>query len=148
MTTGYFVAEGAFRRPYIEVEVTFLDASNRTLKFAFVVDTGADHTLLSPRDALRLRNQLGIDIREMPRGNPIGGVGGYAETRLVRATLVIGSYETTMPLHVVDIPPGPSDMPSLIGRDIIYDFALFMEHNADRLYLARTSEDIIPLLES
>ena len=148
MATGFFVAEGAFRRPYVEVEVTFLEASGRTLKFAFVVDTGADHTLLSPGDARRLHRELGLDIRTMPRGNPIGGVGGYAETRLVSATLVIGSYQTTMPLHVVDMPPGPSDMPSLIGRDIIYDFALFMEHSADRLFLARTSEDIIPLLES
>ena len=147
MTTGYFIAEGAYRRPYVEVEVTFLDASHRTLKFAFVVDTGADHTLLSPSDAQRLHSQLGLDIRTMPRGNPIGGVGGYAETRLVRATLVIGSYETTMPLHVVDLPPGPYDMPSLIGRDIIYDFALFMEHSADQLHLLRTGEEIIPLLE-
>ena len=148
MTTGYFVAEGAFRRPYVEVEVTFLDAISRTMKFSFVVDTGADHTLLSPRDADRLHSELGLDIRTMPRGNPIGGVGGYAETRLVRATLAIGSYETTMPLHVVDMPPGPSDMPSLIGRDIIYDFALLMEHSADRLLFLRSAEEIIPLLES
>ena len=148
MTTGYFVAEGAYRRPYVEVEVTFLEASSRTLKFAFVVDTGADHTLLSPGDARRLYRELGLDIRTMPRGNPIGGIGGYAETRLVRSTLVIGSYETTMPLHAGDLPPGPSDMPSLIGRDIIYDFALFMEHSADRLHLLRTGEEIIPLLES
>ena len=147
MTTGYFVAEGAYRRPYVEVEVTFLEASSRTLKFAFVVDTGADHTLLSPEDARRIHRELGLDIRTMPRGKPIGGVCGYAQTRTVRATIVFGSYQTTMPLHVVDLPPGPYDMPSLIGRDIIYDFALFMEHGADRLYLLRTGEEIIPLLE-
>ena len=89
-----------------------------------------------------------MTFARMPRGNPIGGVGGYAETRLVRATLVIGSYETTMPIHVVDMPPGPSDMPSLIGRDIIYDFALFMEHSADRLHSPeKQREEIIPLLE-
>lgn len=150
MATGFFVAEGAFRRPYINVLVTFLDADagNQSIEIEFVLDTGADHTLLSPSDADRLHSELGLDIRSMPQGNPIGGVGGYAETRTVRATLVIGSYETTMPLHVVDIPPGPSDMPSLIGRDIIYDFALFMEHSADRLHLLRTGEEIVPLLES
>ena len=147
MTTGYFVVEGDFRRPYVEVEVTFLDANTRTLKFAFVVDTGADHTLLSPSDAQRLHNQLGLDIRTMPRGNSIGGVGGYAETRMVMATLVIGSYETTMPIHVVDLPPGPYDMPSLIGRDIIYDFALFVEHSADRLFLLRDAAELFGLLE-
>ena len=148
MTTGYFVAEGAYRRPYINVVVILPDAGNQSIEIPFEVDTGADHTLLSPSDALRLHNQLGIDIRTLPQGNPIGGIGGYAETRLVRATLVIGSYETTMPLHVVDLPPGPYAMPSLIGRDIIYDFALYMEHTADRLFLLRSAEEIIPLLES
>ncbi len=148
MTTGFFVADGAFRSPYINVVLTFFDADSQSIEIEFVVDTGADHTLLSPSDARRLQNELGLDIRTMPRGNPIGGIGGYAETRLVNATLVIGSYQTTMPLHVVDIPPGPSDMPSLIGRDIIYDFALFMEHGADRLHLLRTGEEIVPLLES
>lgn len=140
MATGFFVAEGAFRRPYVEVEVTFLDAGNQSIKIEFVVDTGAGHTLLSPSDADRLHSQLGLDIRTMPRGNPIGGIGGYAETRIVTATLAIGGYQTTMPLHVVDLPPGPYDMPSLVGRDIIYDFALFMEHSADRLHLLRTGK--------
>ncbi len=148
MATGFFVAEGAFRRPYVNVLVTFLDADNQSIEIEFVVDTGADHTLLSPSDARRLHSQLGIDIRTMPHGNPVGGIGGSAETRLVRATLTIGSYETTMPLHVVDLPSGPNDMPSLMGRDIIYDFALFMEHSADRLHLLRTAEEIISLLES
>ena len=147
MTTGYFVAQGAFRRPYINVVVTFLDAGNQSIEIEFVVDTGADHTLLSPSDADRLHSELGLDIRTMPRGNPIGGVGGYAETRMVMATLVIGSYETTMPIHVVDLPPGPSVMPSLIGRDIIYDFALFMEHSADRLFLLRDAAELFGLLE-
>ena len=91
--------------------VTFLDAGNQSIEIEFVVDTGADHTLLSPRDADRLHSQLGLDIRTMPRGNPIGGVGGYAETRLVRATFVIGSYETTMPIHAVDIPPARMTCP-------------------------------------
>ena len=147
MTMGYFVAQGDFRRPYVEVEVTFHDAGNQSIDIEFVVDTGADHTLLSPSDARRLHNQLGIDIRTMPRGNPIGGVGGYAETRTVRATLVIGDYETTMPLHVVDMPPGPNDMPSLIGRDIIYDFALFMEHSTDTLILLRDGTDVVSLFD-
>ena len=148
MATGFFVAEGAFRRPYINVVVTFLDAGNQSIEIEFVVDTGADHTLLSPGDARRLHRELGLDIRTMPRGNPIGGVGGSAETRIVRTTLVIDTYTTTMDVPIIDSPPSPYDMPSLIGRDIIYDFALFMEHSADRLHLLRTGEEIIPLLES
>ena len=148
MTSGYFKAEGALRIPYIDATVTLPDAGNRSIDISFVVDTGAERTLISPSDGQRLHEYLGIDIRSMPRGNPIGGIGGVLQTRLVSATLVVGSYETTMPLPIVDLPPGPYDMPSLIGRDIIYDFALFMEHNADRLFLLRESSEIIPLLES
>jgi hypothetical protein len=147
MTTGYFVAEGVFRRPFFDVDVSFPDVGNRSMRIAFEVDTGADRTLLSPLDARRLHSQLGIDIREMPRGSIIGGIGGYVETRIVRATLVIGSYRTTMRIPIVDLPPGPYDMPSLIGRDILYDFALFMEHSRDRLFLLRDSDEIFSLLD-
>ena len=148
MTTGYFKLEGTFRRPYIDVDVSLTDAGNLSIRIAFEVDTGADRTVLSPRDGQRLYDEFDLDIRTLPRGNPIGGIGGYAETRLVRAKLAIGSYETTMSLPILDAPPGPYDMPSLIGRDIIYDFALFMEHGADRLHLLRTGEEMISLLES
>ena len=147
MTTGYFVTEGDFRRPYINVDVRLLDVNSPPIRIAFEVDTGADRTLLSASDGQRLSDEFGLDIRAMPRGNPIGGIGGYAETRLFRATLVIGDYETTMPLPVVDAPPGPYDMPSLIGRDIIYDFALFMDHSADTLILLRDGTDVVSLFD-
>ncbi|MYE53737.1 MAG: hypothetical protein F4X34_00880 [Chloroflexi bacterium] len=148
MIEGYFRLMGAYRRPFIDVDVSLPGASSLPIRIAFEVDTGADRTVLSPWDGQRLYDSFGLDIRTMPQGNPIGGIGGIVQTRTVRATLVLGSYQTTMPLHVVDLPPGPSDMPSLIGRDIIYDFALFMEHSADTLHLLRTGEEIIPLLES
>ena len=148
MTNGYFLVRGSFRRPYIDVVVIFHDADDQSLAIPFEVDTGADRTLLSPSDGQRLNDELGIDIQAMPRGNPVGGIGGIVETRTVRATLVIGDYRTTLRLPIVDVPAGPNTAPSLIGRDIIYDFALFMEHSADRLFLLRTGEEIIPLLES
>lgn len=148
MIEGYFRLIGASRRPFIDVDVSFPDVDSRPIRIAFLVDTGAERTVLSPRDGQRLHDRFGLDIRSLPRGNPIGGIGGVVQTRLISATLVVGSYETTMPLHIVDMPAGPYDMPSLIGRDIIYDFALFMEHSADRLHLLRTAEEIIPLLES
>ena len=149
MIAGYFEAEaGAYRRPYIEVVVTSPDATDRSFEFPFVIDTGADRTLLSPIDGQRLCDRLGVDMQSLPRGNPIGGIGGTVQTRTIRATFIIGDYRTTMDVPIIDSPPSPYDMPSLIGRDIIYDFALFMEHSADRLFLLRTGEEIIPLLES
>ena len=115
MIEEYFRLMGAYRRPFIDVDVSLPDASSLPIRIAFEVDTGADRTLLSPWDGQRLYDSFGLDIRTMPQGNPIGGIGGIVQTRTVRATLVLGSYQTTMPLHVVDIPPGPSAMPSLIG---------------------------------
>ena len=148
MIEGYFRLMGAYRCPFIDVDVSLPDVGSPPIPIAFEVDTGADRTLLSAVDGQRLYDEFGLDILTMPRGNPIGGIGGVVQTRLVSATLVVGSYETTMPLPVVDLPPGPYDMPSLIGRDIIYDFALFMEHSADRPHLLRSAEEVIPLLES
>ena len=149
MIAGYFKAEiGLFRRPYIDVTVTSPDAGNLSIDLPFVIDTGADRTLVSPFDGQRLCRRLGVEMQSLPRGNPVGGIGGAVQTKVVRTTLVIGSYRTTMDIPIIDTPPSPYDMPSLIGRDIIYDFALFMEHSADRLRLLRTGEEIIPLLES
>lgn len=148
MTEGYFRLEGVSRRPYIDVDVSFPDVGSPPLRIAFEVDTGADRTVLSPWDGQRLYDRFGLDIRTLPQGNPIGGIGGIVQTRTVRATLVIGSYSTTLRLPIVDLPAGPNDATSLLGRDIIYDFALFMEHSADRLHLLRTGEELIPLLES
>ena len=149
MIAGYFKAEiGFYRRPYIDVTVTSPDAGNTSIDLPFVIDTGADRTLVSPFDGQRLCRRLGVEMQSLPRGNPVGGIGGAVQTKVVRTTLVIGSYRTTMDVPIIDMPPSPYDMPSLIGRDIIYDFALFMEHSADRLRLLRTGEEIIPLLES
>lgn len=149
MIAGYFKAEiGLYRSPYIDVLVTSPDAADRSFELSFVIDTGADRTLLSPIDGQRLCRRLEVDMQSLPHGNPVGGIGGAVQTKVFRATLVIDTYTTTMDVPIVDTPPSPYDMPSLIGRDIIYDFALFMEHSADRLHLLRTAEEIIPLLES
>lgn len=134
MIPGYFRTEGPRRRPYIDIVVQFPDLNNHSLEISFLIDTGADHTLLSPFDGSRLREQFGVDLMSLPRGVPIGGVGGQAQTRNVRATLAIGDYSTTMPVGIVEPPPGSfSSMPSLLGRDLIYDFALFMQHRTDRV---------------
>ena len=148
MIAGYFEAEAAlYRRPYIDVIVTSPNADDPSIDLPFMIDTGADLTLVSPIDGQRLCRRLGVDLQSLPRGGAIGGIGGTVQTRVVRATLVIGSYRTTMDVPIIDSPPGPYDMPSLIGRDIIYDFALFIEHIADKLLLLRDAAELSSLLE-
>lgn len=137
MTTGYFQTDGAYRKPYIDIEVSFPDLGNRSLAVAFLIDTGADSTMLSFDILVYIRNELGIDFFDLPVSEkPISGVGGYVRTRTIRATLTIGNYSTTMPVPIMEPPSGALvAMPSLLGMDILQDFALFVESRSDRVAL-------------
>ena len=149
MIEGYFVADekACFRRPYMDVTVTSPEADDNSIEISFVIDTGADLTLISPFDGQRICRQLDVDMHSLPLGKSIGGIGGQVDTKFIKVKLVIGDYKTTMNTSIVDLPPGPNDMPSILGRDVIYDFALFMEHSADRLFLLRDTEEISSLLD-
>ncbi len=137
MTTGYFQTDSAYRKPYVDIEVSFPDAGNRSLVTAFLIDTGADSTMLSFDILVYIRNELGIDFFDLPVSEkPISGVGGYVRTRTIRATLTIGNYSTTMPVPIMEPPSStPVAMPSLLGMDILQDFALFVESRNDRVML-------------
>ena len=141
MILGYFQTEGSFQRPYVDLILQFPVADNRQLEISFLVDTGADRTLLSPTEGIRLRQQLGIDLLGLPFGTPIGGIGGQLETRTIDATLGLGEQSISTTLSLVEPPPGQfPTMPSLLGRDILYQLALFMERKTDRLLLLDESE--------
>ena len=88
-----------------------------------------------------MARELGVDILGLPFGTPIGGIGGQTETRMIDATLDIGEQSISTTLSLVEPPPGyfPT-MPSLLGRDILYELALFMERKTDRLLLLDESE--------
>ena len=88
-----------------------------------------------------MRKELGVDLLDLPVGSRIVGVGGQTETRMIDATLDIGEQSISMPLSLVEPPLGQfPTMPSLIGRDILYQLALFMEYRSDRLLLLEESE--------
>ncbi len=141
MILGYFQDEDSILRPFVDLTLEFPIANNQALEIPFLVDTGADRTLLSPVDGVRLRSELGVDILGLPFGSPIVGVGGQTETRMIDATLDIGEQSISTTLSLVEPPPGQfPTMPSLLGRDILYQLALFMEYRTDRLLLLDESE--------
>jgi len=114
----------------------------------FLVDTGADRTVLAPRDANRLARLFAIDLNALAPGAPSTGVGGQARTRLIEVTLALGTFSTgRFLLSLLRPPPGPaSPIPSLLGRDILSRFALFMEERTNRLLLLEPHEaDLLPL---
>ncbi len=132
MNSGYFRYQGSTQRPYIDLTVGFPVTNNQSLRISFLVDTGADRTLLSPFDGARLRGDLGVDLLGLPFGSPIGGIGGQIETRMIDATLDVGEQSISTTLSLVEPPPGQfPTMPSLLGRDIIYELALFMEYRTN-----------------
>ena len=141
MKSGYFRHQDSTQRPYIDLILEFPIANNQALEIVFLIDTGADRTLLSPFEGGRLHRELGVDILDLPFGTPIGGIGGHIETRMIDATLDIGERSISTTLSLVEPPPGQfPTMPSLLGRDILYELALFMEHKTDRLLLLDDSE--------
>ena len=55
MIPGYFQDEDSILRPFVDLTLEFPIADNQSLRVAFLVDTGADRTLISPVDGARLR---------------------------------------------------------------------------------------------
>ncbi len=141
MIPGYFQDENSILRPFVDLTLRFPVANNQALEIPFLVDTGADRALLSPFDGARLRRELGVDLLGLPFGSPIVGIGGQTEIRTIDATLDLGEQSISTTLSLLEPPPGyfPT-MPSLLGRDILYQLALFMERKTDRLLLLDESE--------
>ena len=120
--------------PLIWARVTL---DGRSEEIAFLIDTGADATVLHPADAHSI---LGADLRRIdfdhdPRRTPGLGVGGTADRVVRNATLTLRSEDRR--LHPIDMPiliarPTPAEpgdhgnwrLPSLLGRDFLRRFRL------------------------
>ena len=111
--------------------------SGHSRDIAFLIDTGADATVLHPTDAYRLfRGDLRtIDFDRDPRRVPGLGVGGAVDRVVRDATLTLRSEDHR--LHPIEMPiliarPIPSEpgehgnwrLPSLLGRDFLRHFRL------------------------
>lgn len=87
----------------------------------FLVDTGADSTLIAPRDA----EELALNTAQLPEGPPSTGVGGRTPTRSIEARLTLDALTFTIPLRIL-APQSARQrralqfIPSLLGRDTPY----------------------------
>jgi hypothetical protein len=106
-----------------------------------LVDTGADRTVLSPIDAIRLTRRFGVNLDDLPQGVSSTGVGGPASTRIIRAVLNIESFSTPLTLTIPEpIRNRILPIPSPLGRDILSHFALFMEERTSRVLFLEPHE--------
>lgn len=140
MIPGVVRHDGIRRRPFVSglLAIPSLQLSADT---AFLVDTGADSTLLAPRDA----SLLGVDPALLPFGLPSTGVGGTVRTAEVPATITLGPHTYTFTLRILAPQTraqrvGLARIPSLLGRDILAHFALFYDQQEDLVLLPEPAE--------
>ena len=113
--------------------VVALDGRSREV--SFLIDTGADATVLHPRDARRIlaRDLYTINFDADSRRVVGLGVGGGADRVVRDATLTLRSvggefYQMEMPILIArPAPAEPGDhgnwrLPSLLGRDFLRHF--------------------------
>jgi len=132
MIQGYFTT-GATRRPFVSARLQFPNLGNQRHPVELLVDSGADRTVLSSLDALR----LGIILASLESGLPSTGVGGQTDTRIIEAFLTIDSFSIPLTLTIVET---SRPIPSLLGRDLMSHFALFMEERTGRVLLLEPHE--------
>ena len=123
------------RAPFLDA-VVFEDLAQRGLQIPFLIDTGADQSLLSPQHAaLVYGEQEYREICRSPRHIGVSGVGSDASAIALPLYLMLfAESNEVILLHretLIAIDPRyrPStatnlDMPSLLGRDVLNQFTL------------------------
>jgi predicted aspartyl protease len=106
------------RRPMVDCYL-YLPDFKVDANIAFLIDTGADCSLLMPADAKR----LGIDHEKLTYDKQSTGVGGDCHEHITRAKLVVQDnnlmhgYITT--IGIAKPIPELEEAPSLLGMDIL-----------------------------
>ncbi len=137
MIKGYFDSG----RPYVDIPIDMPDVGISGMGVRFLVDMGASRTLIGHRYAIQLGGFYGIDLAGLPIGHQSLGIGGLASTRQTRVAMSIGSLHIDRDIPILEPIPGRIvGLPSLLGRDVLSHFALFMEERTNRVLLLEPSE--------
>ena len=133
---GFFDEVG---RPRVEARVGFTGL-NQGGEIRFVVDTGADRTLIGYDDAIR----LGVDYARYRPEDGVRALGVASSLRtydeeegwLVLRSVDDGEHAFGVALSVAEKNPD-GWVPSLLGRDILDRFDLFVSRRRNVLTLSR-----------
>ncbi len=150
MLTGYFsILEDRPNPPaYLSVFVDIPDAGVVGVRVEFLIDTGADRSIISDFDASRMVEYYGADLTNLRDGRPTRGLGGFTATLTAESTLKIDDFSQDMRLDI--LAPATETylgVPSLLGRDVLSQFALFVEERTDKVLLLEPAESDALALE-
>jgi hypothetical protein len=106
------------KRPMIDCYLE-LPAFKAAAVVPFLVDTGADCSLLMPADARR----LGIDFSKLHYTRKSYGIGGVCKEHRVPALLIVSdervAYGYRFALSIAEPSPDLEECPSILGMDIL-----------------------------
>lgn len=127
------IIEGYFHRdksPFIDVMIE-IQEMNIKRKISFLLDTGSPITILSERDARKLK--LNYNRLKQANGN-IMGLGGFTETYILHNALFhffsknssfnILLKELFVYKNIIEDEEIINQIPSLLGRDVLHEFAV------------------------
>ena len=116
MLLGNFDANG---RPYLTAWLVIHEL-DLAAPISFLVDTGADSTMLAPADA----QSMGIDLNNLQESAlSVGGIGGESTPYSIQAEIMVTdrgkAYFYPIDLKIPKPQDVPENMPSLLGQNIL-----------------------------
>ncbi len=121
-------------RPFIEGRLLLPRIGIRS-DISFLVDTGADRSILLPDDG----DRMGIDYTKLRGDQESVGIGGLSHNFVEGAIVIFSEANRFLHVYMIDLAITPSDpdmrdMPSPLGRDILDQWR--MTYDATKPYLA------------
>ena len=128
-------------RPYIEGRL-ILTRLGIAGDVSFLVDTGADNSLLMPLDGVR----LGIDYSALSGSVQCIGIGGLTNHYIEPATLVFAEPGLNLYLYMIQLQiaaasPDIMNVVSLLGRDVLRHWRMVCDPTRNRLTFGVLSSD-------
>ena len=143
MLTGYFSPAEDLPNPraYLRGFVDIPAIGVVGMGVDFLIDTGADRTIIGSSDASRMVDEFDVDLTNLQDGPRGRGVGGTVATKTAEVALKFDDFSENMRMEILEPPPDARfAIPSLLGRDVLSQFALFVEERTDKVLLLEPAE--------